>query len=1316
MHSLLAKQIRKYLPEDLQKDERLKDFIKRIDKSYLSFERDKEMMEHVFEVSEKEFKEVNKNLKEESSLRQDTIEKLHEIVLQLDITAAQDHLHENDILKISEIINLQIQKNRKAEVDLKKTNNLFKTLLANLQAGVLVENEHRQILFTNQQFCDMFHIPAAPDDLVGADCTDSAEQSKHLFKSPSQFLRSINNLLSERKAVFNELIETQDGQFYERDYVPIVIDNQYAGHLWQYKDITERVQFNSLLTENEELNRLIMDNAMDGITIADAEGRFMYWNPAAEKLFGRNRDEVIGLTMTETIIPSAYQDAHDAGMQRYIETGISRVLEKRLELPALKADGSEFLVEMYIISFKQKGKQVFCSFIKDITERKLQEQKLQATTQKLESIFNEMTDVVYSIKIPDNKVLFITPSVDTIFEISADTFVPDDAWWRKIIVPEDVDVLQKIADNLERKHHFNESYRIQVASGAVKWITNSGKYILDDQGQPTRLDGVIMDRTKQYLAQESLDQEVRLQEALIDIASTYINLDPKDVEHVINHSLQKMGRFVSADRAYIFDYDFALETTSNTYEWCNDGITPEIDNLQDVPMAFFPQWVEKHTKGEAFYLPDVSDLSDDGDDGLKAILEPQGIKSLIAIPMLDGLELIGFVGFDSVKDHYEYSEKEKRLLFLFGQMLINIRNRQKWDKQLRLQEEKYRNIIANMNLGLLEVDLEDVIIYANQSFCQMSGYELSELRGTKAADLFVAAEQQSIVHEKSKSRHDNVSDSYEIEVYDKSGTKKWWFISGAPNYNDKGQLIGSIGIHLDITQQKMLEAELAKAKSFAEAAGKAKELFLANMSHEIRTPLNVIIGMIRQLSKDNLTKDQGFYVKQSESSANHLLTILNNVLDVAKIESGDMQILKHAFSPSSLLYNVHSIMYSQAVDKGLDFIITVSPEVKQVLEGDEIRLRQVLINLLGNSIKFTQSGSILLNAEVKSQTAQHQTILFEVRDTGIGMTEEFITRIFDKFSQEQNKSNRRYEGTGLGMAISRDLIELMGGSMEVDSTKGQGTSIRFELKLEIGETNQLISTSEQIKEGAFAGRTVLLVEDNEMNRFIAIQSLNFLGMETTEAENGKIATELVQEYNYDIILMDIQMPIMDGVEATTYMREVLELKTPIIALTANAFKHDIELYLKKGMNDFITKPYNEQDFFRKIEHSLSLSAAARPAAADTSISTSRSLYDLTKLEAMSRGDASFVEKMVSLFIRLAKDNIRVLTTSLETNDHEAIKKVAHKMKPSIQQMGIASLHDIVKKIELYDDDIDGDEALFEQLVNQLTSQLESVIAELEERG
>lgn len=964
-------------------------------------------------------------------------------------------------------------------------------------------------------------------------------------------------------------------------------------------------------------------------------------------------------------------------------------------------------------------KELITKFNNQSLQLKKSNTELSETKSKLQSIFDEMSNVVWSVSYPDFKMLFITPSVESLFEISTDQWMNDSSIWTKVIHHDDVGVVAEIFSQLEKQGSYKVEYRILTPSGKVKWVQNRGKLVYEGNSYPVRLDGVIMNRTTQQLAQMTLEQELRLQETLIDISSTYINLDTKDVENTIRRSLEKMGLFMSADRAYIFDYNFVNDTIANTYEWCNTGIKPEIENLKETPFKFIPQLVECHQKNEAFSVPNVQELEGEEEGVLRSILEPQGIKSMIAVPMLDGNELVSFVGFDSVREYHIYSEKEKRLLFLFGQMLMNIRNRQKWEKKLLLQEEKFRNIIANMNLGLLEVDLNDVIIYANQSFSEMSGYKLEELKGKKAAELFLNEADRHKIRDKNDQRKNSISDSYEIEILDQWGEPHWWFVSGAPNYNDKGNMIGSLGIHLDITKQKRLEQELAKAKNFAESAAKAKELFLANMSHEIRTPLNVIIGMIRQLSKESLNTDQHFYVKQSERSAKHLLTILNNVLDIAKIESGDMEIVEEPFSPSALAYNVHSIMYSQAKDKNLEFKINVSPDIQPILLGDETRLRQVLINLIGNAVKFTNKGEITLAVDLVGQTDDSQKLGFNVSDTGIGMSQDFSSKIFEKFSQEQNASNRKYEGTGLGMAISYDLIQLMGGKMDVQSKKDRGTLFSFVLDFPVGRTGSLANNSLDITANSFKGFKVLLVEDNEMNRFIAMQSLGYLGFEIFEAENGKKAIEMVENNTFDLILMDIQMPVMDGVEATVFIREKLKMNTPIIALTANAFKHDINLYLSKGMNDFITKPYDEQDFFRKIDHVLRLPFSLHAnkginqiPSLSNEVKNDQPLFDLGTLEKMSRGNQQFVTKMINIFISISKENVDILKNAMEENDLQTLKKAVHKIKPSIDQMGIVSLRDVVRRIEKYDLNT-GNRQDLESLVSKLNATLLEVVKELE---
>jgi PAS domain S-box-containing protein len=1055
----------------------------------------------------------------------------------------------------------------------------------------------------------------------------------------------------------------------------------------------------------------LFDHSSDAIQISEENGKLYYINKVASKRLGIQLSDAHNYEVSDFEL--RFKDKRNWFQHiKELENHGKMILEgQNVNLET----GQLIDVEVTVNLLEAKGKRFVIANSRDITQRKIQEETLRSTKQMLESIFNEMTDVIWSVKLPEYQLIFVTPSVEALFEVKTEVLFQDKIWWEKYVIPEDLDTLDHVKSQLETKGSYYVKFRIQTTSGKTKWIRNKGKYIFDSDNNPIRLDGVIMDRTIQYTAQENLDQELKLQETLIDIASTYINLDPKDLISTINKSLEKMGLFVSADRAYIFDYNFENGTTSNTFEWCNEGIDPEIENLQQVPIDFFPQWVEKHRNNEAFYVPDVNDLEQNENGGLREILEPQGIKSLIAIPMLDRDDLIGFVGFDSVRHHYHYSDKEKKLLFLFGQMLINIRNRQKWENQLRFQEEKYRNIIANMNLGLLELDLNDNIIYANQSFVDMSGHLLSELKGKKASELFGTKEYSQFYLDQKGNSNFEITDSYEVKIRNKNGHSKWWFVSSAPHYNDKHQLIGSIGVHVDITEQKQLETELAKAKNFAEAAAKAKELFLANMSHEIRTPLNVIIGMIRQLTKEDLTQQQHFYVKQSESSARHLLTILNNILDIAKIESGDLEIFQVDFSPSALVHNVHSILYSQAIEKNLAFNLLVSNQIKEVLLGDETRLRQVLINLIGNAIKFTEVGSVDLTLSVLKDTPTSQTVRFEVRDTGIGMSDEFIALVFDKFSQEQNAANRKYEGTGLGMAISNDLVKLMNSQLVIDSRKNLGTRIYFDLCLPLGSRNNILPKSNKVLQNSFTGLKALLVEDNEMNRLIALQSLDFLGFNTSEAENGLKAIEMVQSQNFDLILMDIQMPVMDGVEATIIIRDELKIKTPIVALTANAFKHDIDLYLQKGMNDFITKPYDENDFFRKIEkvitynnQLLDLKDFEFPGKLTLA---EEKLYDLSMIEKMSYGDKEFIKKIIGIFISQSIENSNLILRSLEENNYDTISAIAHKLKPSIEHMGISSLYETVRKVEKFDPNITTlDE--FKQWIDHLTSTLLKVAEQL----
>jgi len=932
--------------------------------------------------------------------------------------------------------------------------------------------------------------------------------------------------------------------------------------------------------ERRKFLEIWADESSDALQVAYEDGRLFYINKTAQNRLGVSLEDCSQYQVFEFEELFSNKEEWDAHVAEVKEKEVFKMegINKNLKT------GEQFPVEVTarFIPWRKQGLLVAQS--RDISERKKARQELTETQSRVESILNEISDVVWSASLPDYELIFATPSAIKLFGEPLEKWYSNDSWWRRAIAPEDYDhTLHFIKDQLVQKGKYVVKHRILTHTGEVKWVRNEGKWVFDEEGNPIRLDGVLKERTSQYLAEKNLQRQVILQEILIDIANTYINLDLTNVDATINHSLQKLGEFVKADRVYIFDYNFINDIAINTFEWCQEGIEPQIDNLKDVPLKMIPEWVENHKRGEAYIVDNVGELDEDKHGGLKKILEEQDIKSTISIPLIHKDRLIGFVGFDAVKSYQDYSREVRDLLFLFAQMLINVRIRQGWERQIRLQEEKYRNIIANMNLGLIEVDNNDVIQYANQSFCHISGYTVDELIGEVATRLFIPEEKYNTIFKKTKKREHGQSDTYEIQAVNKQGDKRWWFISGAPNYDDQGKLIGSVGIHLDITEQKQMEKELEKAKLMAEAAASAKDLFLANMSHEIRTPLNVIIGMIRELNRQDLSSKQKVFVSNSEVAAKHLLNIINNILDMAKIESGEVEIQSSPFSLSKLIENITQMMEVQVLDKALEFESIVDPNLDEFLLGDEVRIRQVLLNLLGNAIKFTDKGSVTLEVSVVDNFDKAQKLKIDVKDTGIGMSESFLAQIFDKFSQEETASTRKFDGTGLGMAISRDLVSLMGGDLAVKSKKNSGTHFSFDVVL---PKSDYVENQENIAGSGDYSKTrppnILLVEDNEMNRFIALQTLKQIGANIVEAGNGKEAIQIMENEQFDLILMDIQMPEMDGVQATQFIRTDLGLDVPIIALTANAFKHDIEQYLAHGMNDYITKPYDEIDFLKKV--------------------------------------------------------------------------------------------------------------------------------------
>ncbi|MEO8369245.1 MAG: ATP-binding protein [Candidatus Solibacter sp.] len=389
----------------------------------------------------------------------------------------------------------------------------------------------------------------------------------------------------------------------------------------------------------------------------------------------------------------------------------------------------------------------------------------------------------------------------------------------------------------------------------------------------------------------------------------------------------------------------------------------------------------------------------------------------------------------------------------------------------------------------------------------------------------------------------------------------------------------------EITERKRYERDLIEAREVADDANRAKSLFLANMSHEIRTPMNGVLGMMQLLQLTALTAEQRELVEVAQSSGYTLLALIDDLLDHTKIEAGKMVLENTPFNPRETLENLSRLIGVQASAKGLAITCAVAPEVPTALRGDVHRLRQVLNNLMGNAVKFTDQGYIAVTSRVQSQSEETVTLEFAVSDTGVGIPNSQVESVFSAFVQADPSTTRRYGGTGLGLAISRRLVELMGGTLTVETREGYGSTFRFCCQFRRTGLASAAPGAAAIPLPAVRGRTarILVVEDNPINQKLVLAQLRRLGYEPTAVNNGAEAITAVDREPYDLVLMDCQMPVMDGFEATRRIRAAHPERPPIVAVTANAMPADRELCLNGGMNDYLSKPMALQALAKVLE-------------------------------------------------------------------------------------------------------------------------------------
>ncbi len=908
------------------------------------------------------------------------------------------------------------------------------------------------------------------------------------------------------------------------------------------------------LRESEEKHRVLFDSSPDAYFILD-EGVVVDCNYAAEIMLRGPRELIIGLT------PDKYSPEFQPDGRPSKEAAAEKIADamhkgkKTFEWVHRRLDGSDFWVIVSINQMKLAERLVLFATCTDITEHKHTEEALTQSSQKFEAIISASPDGIGMASL-DGKLQLMSDKLITLYGYSIEEknkligkvffdFIDPD--YHEMLIGNMQRLLTGKSDNKIREYLAikKDNSRIYVDINATA--------LLDSNGKPTSILFVerdITDRKQSDAALlESEEKHRRLIENYHDIIYT---LTPDGVFNFVSPSWtvllghpvsdisgQPFQKFVHPDDlpgCFIF-LQSVLETGERQY-----GVEYRVQHTNGTW-----QW---HTTS--------------------------------AVPLKDETgTIIGFEG-----------------------NATDITERKKAEEALRESQALYHSFVEHIPAGVFRKDSEGRFNFVNSIFCKLKGLSANEIMGKTIKELSdyesslkansiseIMYRQKAFWDSDEASHHEMIMHTGKpIEVeefYTKAdGTVKYLYVVKSPVFSATGKVIGSQGIQFDITEQKKMEEVLLKAKQEAEAANKSKSLFLANMSHEIRTPLNAIIGFSQLMNRDKLLTDsQREYNVSIMRAGEHLLLLINDILELSKIEAGRVVLNPINVDLHALFEDIQIIFKESIKSKHLQFIFETAEDLPSYVLVDEHKLRQIFINLIGNAVKFTEQGGIAVRARVDKVNEDTSSLLVEVQDSGLGISEDELVKLFKNFEQTST-GIKKGSGTGLGLALSRELARLMGGDITVSSQVGKGTVFSFWVEVKEGKFESTSTNSSKHVICIDKGREnyrILCVDDKEENLKVVVNLLNEVGFETDEAVNGEEAIAKFEQWSPHLILMDMRMPVMDGYEATRLIKLTEKGKhTPIVALTASSFEEERKKMAVLGMQGYIRKPFRENELFDTI--------------------------------------------------------------------------------------------------------------------------------------
>ncbi|WP_321491310.1 PAS domain S-box protein [uncultured Desulfobacter sp.] len=997
------------------------------------------------------------------------------------------------------------------------------------------------------------------------------------------------------------------------------------------------------LRQSEARFRRLFSESRSPVFLMEDE-QFIDANPAALELLGYESLEELRGIKPEEISPKYQPDRKlsNEKVKEVYEKAFSRG-SHRFEWEHLKKDGSHFFAEVTLTPIRFKYRTLIHVSWTDITERKQMESRLK----EFEAIVNSSDDAIIS-KTIYGTVLSWNQGAEKVFGYKADDIIgrsikqlfPHDLW------EQEQEIFEKIKQGINIEHF--ETRRLRK-DGAIIDVSVTISPIYDKDGTVWAASKIARDITEKKQIAASLEEQRLQLKTLVEAIPDLVWL--KDIDGVFlfcNRRFEALFGAKAGDIVGKTDYDFLDKKLADAFR------QRDMEAMQAGQATMNEEWVTF------------------ANDGHQELLET--IKTPLKNEKNDTIGVLGIAH--------------------------DITARTRNEEYLR----KFSLAVEQSANAVVITGRDSTIEYVNQRFTEMTGYSRDEVIGKNPRILNSGETPKETYVQLWAALVKGESWSGEFTNVRKNGQKYFEFAVITPLRDKDGTVTHFVAVKQDVTEKKQIEQELSNhrqrleelvnsrtmeleaAKLQAESANQAKSTFLANMSHEIRTPMNAIIGFAHLIGRHIKDEDAQEMIFKIIRSGKHLLGIINDILDLSKIEQEALILEKTAFLTSAIIDNVCSMIQDRISHKGLQLVVNTDPELDAMpVVGDPLRLRQILVNYLGNAVKFTEQGRITLNVMVSQQRGHDVLLRFEVQDTGIGISEEQKNTVFDSFVQADALITRKYGGTGLGLAISRQLARLMGGDAGVESELGKGSTFWFTAVLEIGDPKDLKADIGESLAQLRKNARILLVEDNEINQEVAKDILEQLGLSVDTAFNGRVAVRKVDANQYDLILMDMQMPVMDGLEASRKIRDMKNgAHVPIVALTANAFEEDRRRCLKAGMNGFVAKPFEPEQLHAVLSRWIPDSDGMQD-----------HIYGVDTLEQSGaeekKGDRSHIDpttglkyvkktetyqKMLDKFLEQQADLPARINRAHQGKDMDSVRLMVHSLKGTAGTLG---MHDLQAK-------------------------------------